>query len=146
MNTRGLTMMELLVAMVVLAVGSFVVIQTFSQNLRHSSQSRQRMLAALVMENLVEEVLAHPYGAPRPSRWNEGAVNLTFIVEGRPQVTRFFCSVEANPDRGNGSFFGRSNQGTDLLDLSVGWSESSGPGSSAQERNLTLDLVVRREL
>lgn len=145
MRNRGLTMMEVLVSVAVLAFGTFVVIGTFSQNLRHSSQSRQRMMAALVMENLVEEVLAHPYGMAAPTDWKDDERDLTFIVEGRPQITRFTCNVAQNAEDGNGSFFGKAESSTDLVTLSVAWSESSGLGNASQNHDLSLDLVVRRE-
>lgn len=148
MRRRGLTLIEIIITVVVLVFGTFVVISTFSMDLRQSTQSRERLMAALVMENLLEEVLAHPYGSPIPSSWQNHPVELTFIVEGRPQQTVFTRTVSQNKNFGNGSFFGTGAAGadSDKVDLLVTWVEASGQGSSGVEQSLSLELTVRREL
>ena len=149
MKQRGLTLVEIIITMVVLVFGTLVVISTFTTDLRQSTQSRERLMAALVMENLVEEVLAHPYGAPPPASWQNHPVELTFIVEGRPEQTRFTRNVSQNKDFGNGSFLGTtsvSGLNADKMDLQVTWREATGQGNSGVEQSLNLELTVRREL
>jgi Tfp pilus assembly protein PilV len=149
MRQRGLSIIEVIITIVVLLFGTFVIISTFSMNLRESSQSRERLMAALVMENLVEEVLAHPYGDPIPKSWQKREVGFTFIVEGHRQQSKFVRDVTESEDTGNGSFFGSSSTtglNSDVVKLTVTWTEASGQGSSGRPKTLVLYLTVRREL
>ena len=144
MKRRGLTIIEVLICMAVLVVGILVIVSSFSINLRQSTQTRERLLADLVMESLVEEVLAHPYGDRAPATWQQGEKSFEFIVEGREQQTRFVQSV-STAKNGNGSFLGTGQGHFDQVTLTVKWTEASGVGNAAQDKTLSLDLSVRRE-
>lgn len=144
-GSQGFTIIEVVVAAAVLVVGILVILSSFSVNLRQSIQTRERLQADLVLENLVEEVLAHPYGEQSPEAWNQGQKSFEFIVEGRPQQTNFVQKVTQAKD-GNGSFFGQAAGDVDKVTLSVSWTEAVGEGSSAEDRSLSLDLTVRRDL
>lgn len=149
MKRRGLTIIEVLITLAVLTVGILIIVSSYSMNLRQSTQSRERLLADLVMENLVEEVLSHPYGAPAPKSWNQGERSFEFIVEGRSQESKFVKSVVTNSATGNGSFLGQSQDarlGTDVVTLKVTWTEATGVGNAGEDKSLTVDLGVRREL
>ncbi len=135
----GFTIIEVIVTIAVLVVGILVIISSFSLNLRESAQSRQRLLADVVLENLVEEVLAHPYGEPPPASWTGGKKSFEFIVEGRRQLTEVTQNVLQASD-GNGSYFGKSERDTDRLTLSVEWQEAS----VERPQVLSVDLTVRR--
>ena len=146
---RGFTIVEVLVTIGVLLVGILVIVSSFSMNLRESSQSRERLLADLVMENLIEEVLAHPYGESPPSSWSSHQVEFEFIVEGRPQQTRFLRNVSVNKETGNGTFFGQGASQLENLDrvtLQVSWTEATNLGEAAADKELSVDLTVRREI
>jgi hypothetical protein len=142
---RGFTIIEVVVTCAVLVVGLMVMASTFTMNFRHATQSRDDLLAHLVMENLVEEVLAQPYGAPAPASWTAGKVVFPIVVEGRRQVTEFTRNVKVDPKLGNGSFFGGGSANTDVLSLEVTWTEASGPGPSAQAKSFSVQLTVVRE-
>lgn len=142
---RGFTIIEVIVASMVLVVGVLVILSSFSVNLRQSTQTRERLQADLVLENLVEEVLAHPYGEQAPEAWNKGQKSFEFIVEGLPQKAEFVQQVSPAKE-GNGSFFGQAEGDVDKVTLSVSWTEAVGEGASAEDRSLSLDLTVRRDL
>lgn len=142
-SRAGFTIIEVVVTMAVLVVGILVIVSSFSMNLRESTQSRERLMADVVLENLVEEVLAHSYGDGPSASWANGEKSFEFIVEGRAQQTRITQNVAQAPD-GNGSFFGKSEGDIDRVTLSVEWQEASGVGGSAQSRSLSVDLTVRR--
>jgi prepilin-type N-terminal cleavage/methylation domain-containing protein len=146
MNRRGLTLIEVMITIAVLTVGILVIVSSFSMNLRQSSQTRGRLLADLVLENLVEEVLAHPYGDSAPSSWANGEKDFQFIVEGKPQQSKYTQTVETQTQVGNGSFFGKGAGNVDHLTLTVKWVEASGQGNSSQNETLSVNLTVRREL
>lgn len=142
-KTSGLTIIEVLISIAVLTVGILVIVSSFSMNLRQSTQTRERLLADLVMENLVEEVLAHPYGDAAPANWNQAEKSFLFIVEGREQQSKFTQAV-ATAKSGNGSFLGQGSGDFDQVTLTVAWTEATGPGNSAEDKNLSLSLSVRR--
>lgn len=134
--------------MAVLIVGITVIVSSFSMNLRQSSQTREELLASLVMESLVEEVVDHTYGDPAPANWTSFTVSFPGIVEGRDVTSTFVQNVSTSKSGGNGSFFGQSGSGsanTDTVTMTVSWSQASGEGSAAQAKVLTSDLMVARK-
>ena len=144
-GSQGFTIIEVVVAAAVLVVGVLVILSSFSVNLRQSTQTRERLQADLVLENLVEEVLAHPYGEQAPEAWNQGQKSFQFVVEGRSQQSNFVQQVSQAKD-GNGSFFGKAAGDVDKVTLSVSWTEAVGDGAAAENRTMSIDLTVRRDL
>ena len=146
---RGFTIIEVLITIAVILTGVFVILSSFTMNLRQSSQTRERLLADVVMESLLEEVLAHPYGDPAPATWSSNQVDFEYIIEGRAQQTRFLRSVSLKPGTSNGSFFGQGTddkQNLDQVTLKVSWTEPTGLGEAGVDKELSLDLTVRREI
>lgn len=144
------TIIEIIVTIAVLSIGILVITSSFSMNLRQSAQTREELLAAVVMESLVEEVLDHPFGAPAPNNWRSGKVVFEEVVEGRSVQTEFEVEVEASAKGGNGSFFGHQNDSeaspsSDVVTLQVRWQQPTGPGNSAQSKTLSADLKVVRK-
>lgn len=143
---RAFTIIEVLITIAVLVVGIMVIVSSFSMNLRQADQSRSHLLGALVLENLTEEVLAHPYGTAAPKEWTDGNLDFELVVEGKPVQTKFVQNVTIASD-GNGSFFGQSrgDETTDRVRLEVRWTEASGVGSAGVPKNFTTNLTVKRE-
>ncbi len=144
----GFTIIEVLVAMVVLLVGITVIVSSFSMNLRQSSATREELMANLVMESLVEEVLDHTYGDPAPATWQSSTVSFPGVLEGQPVRSDFVQSVTISKKAGNGSFFGlggTQQAGTDTVTMTVTWNQASGEGSASQPKVLTADLMVTRK-
>lgn len=147
-SVRGFTIIEVLVAMVVLLVGISVIVSSFSLNLRQSTATREELLANLAMESLVEEVLDHTYGDPPPSTWQQQTVSFPGVVEGMPVSSDFVQSVTISKKSGNGSFFGvggTTGAGTDTVTLTVSWTQASGEGSAGQPKVLSTDLMVAKK-
>lgn len=146
---RGFTIIEVIVTIAVLLTGILVIVSSFSMNLRQSSQTRERLLADVVMESLIEEVLAHPYGDPAPPTWNSNEMEFEYIIEGRAQQTKFVRTVALKQGTSNGSFFGQGaddKQNLDQVTLKVTWTEPTGVGEAGVDKELSLDLTVRREI
>lgn len=146
MKRRGFTLIEVIVTCAVLLVGVLVIVSTFTMNLRHSTTTRDSLLAHLVMENLVEEALAHPYGRPAPPNWNAEPVTFDLVVEGSRVQNSFRRTVKVDPNLGNGSVFGSRSGDKDYLLLEVRWTEPSDPGARASDKSLSVPLTVVRKL
>lgn len=147
---RGFTIIEVLAASAVLVVGILVIVSSFSVNLRQSSQTREELLAAVVMESLVEEVGDHQFGSPAPNNWTSGEVRLNEIVEGRTVETVFTQTVTTSRTGGNGSFLGQTGphqpgSDTDIVTLTITWVQPTGVGNSGQNKRLQADLMVVRK-
>lgn len=148
---RGFTIMEVLATIAVLILGILVLSTTFSMSLRQSSGTRERTYALLLVQSLLEEIRAHPYGAPAPQSWgSEDAPTekqYLVILEGRPVDTRFQYSVTAATDKGgNGSFFDTgSTKVGDVLRVRVTWTEATGVGSSGTAQKLEVLTNVWRQ-
>lgn len=143
---RAFTIVEVLVAAAVLLVGITVIVSSFTMQLRHSSLTRDALMGHLVMENLVEEVLAHPYGRQAPSSWNSEPVQFDWVVEGRRVSNAYHRKVEIDPKLGNGSFFGKTTGPNDRVHLEVRWTTAAGTGSSAEDKSLSVELTVVRPI
>lgn len=143
---RAFTLVEIIVSIAILVVAIGVLLGTFTMDLRQSTQTREALLAHLVMENLVEEVQAHHYGTPTPTTWTGTVVSFPTVVEGRKVMNQFHSKVTVDPKLGNGSIFGQSSDSLDVLLLEVSWSEATGQGASSQEKSLSMNLSVAKTL
>lgn len=143
---QAFTIIEIVVTMAVLTVGILVILSSFSMNLRQSSQTREELQAHLFMENLVEEVLEHPYGSSAPASWNNFVVSDLVVVEGKRVKSDFTRNVITDPDIGNGSYFGKSRESIDHVVLQINWSQASAQGNAAEERSLQVKLSVARRI
>jgi type II secretory pathway pseudopilin PulG len=120
---RGFTVVESLMAFFVMAVAFVALMSVFSGGAHEAMQSRNRTVALLYAESFLEEVRAHPYGAPAPKRWKSDTVRPVKVqVEGREQVMEFSQEVSY----ANKSFVGGSSENTDEVTLRLRWKESLG--------------------
>lgn len=143
----GFTLVEILVCISVLLVGILVSITAYSMSLKEATHTRERQLALLVAENLLERVRAHRYGAVHPLSWGEKndprTEEFTVVVDGRPVETKFTHYVAIGPE-GNGSFFGDSKEAHDQIRVHVQWHEPLG-ATQWKSAELTLDTTVWRQ-
>ena len=147
---RGLSLMEVVLGVFILAIVSLILFRAFAVNKRLSVQSRDRTAAQILMSNLLEDVQAHPFGFPAPQRWpshSEPGPNwqsgsfpeveeIPAYVEGRPQQLRFHRSLNYE-----GSLVG-SGAGNpyDVVTAVISWNDPGQPGLN----RLQTTLVVHR--
>lgn len=147
MKRRGLSLIEVLIACAVLLIALLVLITSYSQSLRQATQTRERQLALIVADNLLERVRAHPYGTSKPDDWGSEKSLQTesffLVIDGR-EVQAVFQTLIDVSDGGNGSFFGRSDKPHDTLKYSVRWREPQPDGSSL-DKDLTFETTVWRQ-
>lgn len=138
----GFSLLEAAVTVGILVLALLLLLSVFGLSLSHGTQSRNAVLAKIEAENMIEEVLAHPYGAPAPAAW--AGVQPLVVVEGRRVETALQTQVEVARDLGgNGSLLGEGPGDVDVVRIRVRWKERRGRGQVEEE--LTVPLTVRRE-
>lgn len=140
-TTRGMGIVEVVLAIGVLAMAIQVFLTVFSNSGRQALQTRNRTAAILHANSLMDEIEAHPYGDAKPLNWATGVVRpATVIVQGRDQLMEFHQEVEFE----NGSFIGGSAQSRDLVTITLTWKEGVGDDQTSKGRpEDNKELVVR---
>lgn len=135
MRRRGLTMMEVLIASVLLLYATFVLLSIYSTTARAEVHSQQRVMASMLGHNLLEEAEAHRFGVAPPADWKLGESGLEsawveqlvpVVVAGRPVEARFHILRLWR----NGAMVGRSgqpDQDWDLFTAIITWREGDFP-------------------
>lgn len=155
MRRRALTLMEVMLASGLLLYAVFVFLSVYSTSARSEVHSQNRTLAAVLGENLLEEVEAHRYGSPAPVDWGlkNGlvgewtTVNLPMVVDGRPVSLEFHIQRRLR----NGAMVGQSSQNEtyDVFTGVISWREgqltrdTSGPYGNAYYADDNRHLVVQ---
>lgn len=146
MNQRGVSLIEAILACLVVVMGFLAFLSAYSNSLRHSVQSRNHQMALLLAENLLEEIQDHFYGQPRPDRWEDGVWSPLIITAGDPVQTDLHYKVETDPDDGNGSFFKADlDDRFDVLRLTVTWHEGTDASSAPVKKEIVIARTVWRE-
>lgn len=144
-NRRAFSLAEIIMALFLLIFGVVTFLSVFTSSAHQATQSRNRTVATIHAENLLEEIEAHPYGEPAPQSWNEETVSpVELWLNGRPQVIKVSQKVEFE----NGSFIGDANGDFDLVTVTLTWKETMGdtdnpdPVAGAGQDNKSLKVQV----
>ncbi len=141
---RAFSIIEVLIALVVAVFGFFTFFSVMSTGTHHSTQTRNRVLAQFLAENLIEEIVAHPYGAPAPQAWvSQSDTPAEIWLNGRFHQVVFHKVLEYQ----NGSFVGAGSEDTDLVKITISWREArgdrqEGESSTNPEDNKVLEVEV----
>ena len=119
---QGLTLVELMVALSVLAVGMIGMLTMQTQAMQGSRHGRQVSEAARVAQQQMEFLNRQPWAAIPPSPWSaprllNGPVN--GIGPSAPQAYAVIWRVQAGPD-----------PALRLLDVQVNWTVADAPAGS----------------
>lgn len=146
MNQRGVSLIEAILACLIVVMGFLSFLSAYSNSLRHSVQSRNHQMALILAENLTEETQDHFYGQPRPERWEDGVWSPLIITAGDPVKTDLHYKVETDPERGNGSFFKADQDDRyDVIRITVSWKEGTQASSAPIEKEIVITSTVWRE-
>lgn len=144
-SRRAFSLVEIIVAVAVLAIGLLTLLSVFKNAYKQSSQSRNRVLAMFVARTFLEEVHAHPFGSPNvPPSWcaqmssslevarGKWRVDRTYtpaavLIEGRPQQLDFWVSVQLR----TGGFVGNCTTPWDEAFITVAWYDREQAGSES---------------
>jgi len=120
---RGFSLVELILGLAVMLISLLVFFSVFSSSSQHSVQSRNRTVATMLANTMMDEIAAHPYGSPRPKSWTAAVDRpVQAWVEGNPQEMDFHKKIEFQ----NGSFVGDAAGDTDLATVTISWREGVG--------------------
>ncbi len=145
MKTRAFTLVEIIIAFALLIFGIVTFLSVFTSSAHLATQSRNRTVATIQAENILEEIEAHPYGSPAPQSWDEETVRpVELWLGGRESVIEISQKVEYE----NGSFVGNANGDFDLVTVTLTWKETMGdtdnpdPVAGATQDNKSLKVQV----
>ncbi|MGE0491547.1 MAG: hypothetical protein AB7S38_20215 [Vulcanimicrobiota bacterium] len=141
---RGFSVVEIVIALILMTLGFFTFFSVFSSSARQSAQSRMRTLAARVAINYLEEFEAHPYGEPAPKNWSEETdTPAVLFIKGRQQQMILHKKIEFQ----NGSFIGNAADNNDIVTLTLTWRENVGndqtQGAPTNHAEDNKELVVQ---
>lgn len=144
MRRRGLSLVEIIIALAIAMFGFMTLITVFRANYKSSNQSRNRTVACGIMQTLMDEIEAHPYGLPAPPSWSTVEETPAQLwIEGRPQEMIYHKKIEFQ----NGGFVGTSANQTDMVTITLSWREGMGKDQSphpTDDRELVVKVPVWR--
>lgn len=121
------TLIEVMVAMFILAVAGGVVLLGLSLSLSQGKESQERVLAQLLAASVIDELKAHPFGSVKPlAGWTVRGQefvreqDVPSVVGGLPSPMRFELRVTP---------LSSSATNLDQASVRVDWVEPSGPAS-----------------
>jgi type II secretory pathway pseudopilin PulG len=144
MNNRGSSLIEVMVAMVLLMTTLVALLGAASLATRGGEKSRMKALAEVVASSVVEDVEAHPFGSERPfPDWKDEGnawvrdISYQAYEAGLPVETKLEAKLSTGKG-GTGAFFGRAKDDSDIVHLEVSWSENN------KQQSIEVDFEVAR--
>ena len=123
MKRRGVSLIELSLAFFLVLIATMVFLTIFSTSSRQSMQSRNRTVAVILANTMMDEIEAHPFGAPQPPGWKVAVDNPVQVwVEGKLQNMDFHKKLTY----ANSSFVGNVTGDTDEVTITISWAEGVG--------------------
>jgi Tfp pilus assembly protein PilV len=144
MRRRGLSLVEVIVAIGIAMFGFVTLITVFRANYKQSNQSRNRTVACSIMQSWMDEIEAHPYGLAAPPSWSTVEETPAKLwIEGRPQEMIYHKTITFE----NGGFVGTGASNTDMVTIKLTWREGMGKDQSTHptdDRELVVKVPVWR--
>ena len=136
---RGFSLVEIMIALAVCAVALVAFLNVFAKNNDHALGSRNRSVAILLAQSLMDDIETHTYGAPEPRRWTQNEEKPVSVwVSGREQQMLFHKTVAYE----NGSFVGQGAGESDLVTVTITWREGFGDDQTTGNDNKELEVRV----
>lgn len=146
LHRKGFSLVEIILAIAVVAVALVSLVSVFGGNARHAVQTRNRTAAIMLAQSLAEEVQGHPYGQPAPGPWPIAAPRKQSIevwVEGNRQAMDFTQTISF----ANGSCIGKgAGEPWDRATITVSWEEYDpmAKGGKHEQKQLVAQSTVWR--
>ncbi|MGE0493894.1 MAG: type II secretion system protein [Vulcanimicrobiota bacterium] len=123
MKNRAFTIIEVSLALALICISLLVMLSVFSTSSQHALQSRNRSVAMLIANSLMDDIETHTFGDPEPRWWAEETEQpVTVWVAGRQQQMVFHKTVTYE----NGSCVGQTAGNSDVVTVKVTWKEGVG--------------------
>lgn len=131
---RGFSLMEIIVSLAVSLVVLVAFLTVFSNSNQVAVASRNRSVAIVMAQGMMDDIEAHTYGNPAPQRWSvKDEIPVTVWVGNRQQKMAFEKTVSYE----NGSFVGTATGSSDVVTVTITWRE--GVGDTQTDQTLTSD-------
>ena len=138
-KNKGFSLIEIMIALAVSTVALVAFLTVFTKNNSHAVGSRNRTVAILMAQSLMDDMETHTYGQPAPRWWEEeNEAPVTVWVGGREQKMDFQKTITYE----NGSFIGDSSGNSDLVTITIHWREDFGNDQAAAS-SANKELLVR---
>ena len=133
-HTRGFSLMEIIVSMAVSLVILVAFLGVFSNSNQAAVASRNRGVAIVLAQGMMDDIETHTYGNPAPLRWGETEETPVMVWVGDRQQRAVF---EKTVSYENGSFVGAASGASDVVTVTITWRE--GVGDRQTDSSLTND-------
>ncbi|MFN8611177.1 MAG: hypothetical protein U0931_26775 [Vulcanimicrobiota bacterium] len=135
---RGLGIVELVMALALIATALITLITVFSKGSRQAVMSRNRTVAVLLCHSTIDELKAHRYGTPAPKSWSQPTMTpVKIYVEGHPQLMEFKRTLTIPKD-----FVEVTDVNTAEVTIKIEWDE--GIGQNGGHKEMTVKVPVWR--
>lgn len=136
---RGFSLMEILIALGVAGLALAVMLTTLSTSNQHALGSRNRSVAILMAQSLMDDIETHKFGDPKPQWWDEAEEEPVDVwIAGRQQKMVFQKTVTCE-----GSFVGNGTANKDLVTITITWRENFGATQTGAGETNNKELEVR---
>lgn len=130
--------MEIIISLAVTMVVLVAFLTVFNNSNKLAVGSRNRSVAIMMAQGLMDDIESHTYGNPQPQAWTvQDESPVTVWVGQREQKLEFHKTVEFE----NGSFVGQAAGDQDVVTVTITWRE--GVGDNQTDQALT---VANKEL
>lgn len=131
-NTRGFSIMEIVIALGVTMVVLVAFLTVFSNSNKLAVGSRNRSVAIMMAQGLMDDIETHTYGNPEPQQWTvQDESPVSVWVGNREQKLAFQKTLKYE----NGSFVGQGAGNSDVVTVTITWRE--GVGDNQTDQSLT---------
>jgi prepilin-type N-terminal cleavage/methylation domain-containing protein len=120
---RGFSLMEIVLSLAVTLVVLVAFLTVFSNSNKLAVASRNRSVAIVLAQGLMDDIEAHTYGNPEPVAWTLPEESpVTVWVGHREQKMTFHRTLGYE----NGSFVGQGPGEHDVVTITISWREEMG--------------------
>lgn len=122
--------MEIIISLAVTMVVLVAFLTVFNNSNKLAVGSRNRSVAIMMAQGLMDDIESHTYGNPQPQAWTvQDESPVTVWVANREQKLEFHKTVEFE----NGSFVGQAAGDQDVVTVTITWREGVGDNQTDQE-------------
>lgn len=126
---RGFSVVEIVIALAVTMVVLVAFLTVFSNSNKLAVGSRNRSVAIMMAQGLMDDIETHTYGDPAPQWWGQKDESPVKVWAGnREQAMPFQKEVAYE----NGSFVGNGNGNSDVVTITITWREGMGDNQTDQ--------------
>ncbi len=157
MRQKGVFLIELIVAMLVIVTGLIMILNLVGSMAVMSVKSRNRIYAEILARSMTDRIKTHEYGAPEPVNWTEDEIVKVIpetdagnALKGSGDRAAIEAAFKKKVEYDNGSFVGKSDKNFDTVTVTISWQEAKpgrqlrGEGDKEDSSQLRFDLEVRK--